>query len=83
MVRFIRQGEKRRGERRKFSTKEQWCGSNGWREGQRSNGAASNGGANMYRGGEMVRGAAELPGEGVMAKRANGERMRKQDGYEL
>ena len=26
MVRFIRQGEKRRGERRKFRTKEQWCG---------------------------------------------------------
>ena len=57
--------------------------SNGWQEGQRSNGMAGNGGANMYRGGEMARGAAELPGEGVMAKRANDERMRRQDGYEL
>lgn len=25
MVRFIRQGEKRRGERRMFRMKEQWC----------------------------------------------------------
>lgn len=39
--------------------------------------------ADMCRGGEMARGAAELPGEGVMAKRANDERMRRQDGYEL
>jgi len=32
MVRFIRQGEKRRGERRKFRTKEQLCGEQRWCE---------------------------------------------------
>ena len=58
MVRFIRQGEKRRGERRKFRTKEQLCG-----EQRLARGTAEQwyGGADMCRGGEMARGAAEVP----------------------
>lgn len=83
MVRFIRQGEKRRGERRKFRTKEQLCGEQRLARGTAEQWYGGNGSADMCRGGEMARGAAELPGEGVMAKRANDERMRRQDGYEL
>lgn len=61
MVRFIRQGEKRRGSGGSSGRRSNYAESNGWQEGQRSNGTAGNGGANMYRGGEMARGAAELP----------------------
>lgn len=75
MVRFIRQGEKRRGERRKFRTKEQLCGeqrlargtAEQWYGGQRlARGTAEQWYGGQRRcgyvpGGEMARGAAEVP----------------------
>lgn len=69
MVRFIRQGEKRRGERRKFRTKEQLCGE------QR----LARGTAEQWYGGQRqcgyVPGRRDGPGSGgITGRRSNDEK---------
>ena len=70
MVRFIRQGRKGAGSGGSSGRRSNYAESSGWQEGQRSNVTAGgggghvvsgNGGADMCRGGEMARGAAEVP----------------------